>query len=137
MVKNAIVMKTVDYIEDNLDGELTLDIIANEMLYSKFHLNRLFSEEVGCTIHKYIQMRRLTESAEKLVNTDKPIVQIAFEAHYNSQQSFTFAFRELYVFTPQEYRVKRTFTPKRSRFTMNKNFTMIHKSIASYEAMAA
>lgn len=117
MGNESAVIKTVDYIESRLDDELKLDEIADKISYSKFHLNRLFSETVGCTIHKYIQKRRLTEAAKKLVCTDKPIIDIAYEAQYESQQAFTLAFKQLYSNTPQEYRTKGIYASKQNRFT--------------------
>jgi len=120
MGNKSIIIKTVDYIESRLDDEsdeLRLDEIANKISYSKFHLNRLFSEVVGCTIYKYIQKRRLTEAAKKLVCTDKPIIDIAYEANYESQQAFTLAFKQLYAHTPQEYRATGVYASKQNRFT--------------------
>lgn len=69
MEDDNIIMKVIDYIEDNLDNKLSLHDISNKVGYSKFHLNRLFSESVGCTLYKYIKKRRITVAAEKLVNT--------------------------------------------------------------------
>lgn len=121
MGNENVIMETVNYIESHLNDnecdELRLDEIANKISYSKFHLNRLFSEVVGCTIYKYIQKRRLTEAAKKLVLTDKPIIEIAYEAHYESQQAFTLAFKQLYTHTPQEYRSKGLYASKQNRFT--------------------
>lgn len=115
---NKIILKTINYIEDNLDKDLNLDEVAKEVCYSKFHLSRLFSNSVGCTIYKYIQARRLTKAAEKLVNTKKPIIKIAYEASYDSQQSFTLAFRQLYLCTPQKYRAIGVHIPKQRRFAI-------------------
>ena len=42
-----IVKKVIDYIEDNLENEIDLDKIAENIGYSKFHLNRIFTEETG------------------------------------------------------------------------------------------
>lgn len=96
MKNNTIVKKAVDYIETHIDEDLSLDKIADELNYSKFYIARIFNEETGCTIYKYIQGRRLTLAAQKLVETKQPIVEIAYEAHYASQQAFTLAFKQLY-----------------------------------------
>lgn len=87
-----IVKKVIDYIEDNLETDIDLEKIAESSGYSRFHLNRVFTEETGCTIYKYLQARRLTVAAEKLVDTKKPIAQISYEAGYNSQQAFSLAY---------------------------------------------
>ena len=65
---------------------------------------RTFAEKTGCTIYKYIQGQRLAQAARKLVESGKPIVEIAYEARYNSQQAFTLAFGRRYHCTPQTYR---------------------------------
>ena len=87
MNHNMIIKETADYIEKHLDEDLALDKIAKALNYSKFYLSRVFHEETKSTIYKYIQGRRLTLAAKKLVETEKPIVEIAYEAHYNSQQA--------------------------------------------------
>ena len=101
---NSIVEDILEYIEDNLDDELTLDKIAGQLCYTKYHINRLFSKETGSTIYKYIQTKRLSEAAGKLARTERPIVDIAYEAHYGSQQAFTQAFGRVYQCSPQAYR---------------------------------
>lgn len=137
MKNKNIVKKIIDYIENNLDSQLNLDEIAKEAAYSKFHLNRVFSECVGCTIYKYIQMRRLTVAAEKLVYSKKPIIEIAYEANYSSQESFTFAFRQLYGNPPQEYRAIKVHIPKCNRFEMKGNLVMLYNPAKKCEANAA
>ncbi len=76
---------------------MPLDKIANALNDSKFYIARFFTEEIKCTVYKYIQGRRLTLAAQKLVETEQPIVEIAYEAHYDSQQTFTLAFKQLYA----------------------------------------
>lgn len=104
MKNDKIAEKVISYIEAHLDEDLSLERIADALHYSKFYLARTFAEQTGSTIGKYIQRRRLTLAVRKLVETNKPIVEISYEAHYNSQQAFTLAFRRLYLCTPQVYR---------------------------------
>lgn len=115
MSDNFMVEKIVDYIEKHLEEDLSLDKIAEDLNYSKFYLARTFSEKTGGTIYKYIKGRRLTLAAQKLVETKKPIIEIAYEAHYNSQQAFTLAFNQLYLCTPQAYRKNGIFSPKQPK----------------------
>lgn len=118
MSESSIVKNILGFIEENLHEDLSLDNVASELNYSKFYINRLFSKEVGCTIYKYIQTRRLTEAARQLVETELPIVEIAQEAHYNSQQAFTLAFHQVYLQSPQVYRKNGVFLPKQSKVFM-------------------
>lgn len=118
MSDQTVVKKIVDYIEHHLDEDLSLDTIAETLNYSKFYIARTFAEMTDCTIYKYIQGRRLTLAAQKLVETEKPVVEIAYEAHYNSQQAFTLAFHRLYHMPPQTYRKNGIFRPKQNPIRM-------------------
>ena len=116
--QKEVVQKVIDYIERNLEKEINLDDIAKNIGYSKFHLNRIFTEQTRVTIYKYLQNRRLTIAAEKLVNTDKPITQIAYEAGYDTQQAFSFAFKQVYLYPPKTYRNIGVFIPKQNRISL-------------------
>ena len=117
MNNNTVVKKVADYIETHINEDLSLDKIANALNYSKFYIARIFAKETKCTVYKYIQGRRLTLAAQKLVETEQPIVEIAYEAHYDSQQAFTLAFKQLYECTPNIYRKNGMFYPKQSEIS--------------------
>lgn len=128
MSDKSLIEKIVNYIEEHLDEELSLKKISDELNYSKFYMSRVFQENTGNTIHKYIQTRRLTIAAQKLVKTNKPIIEIAYEANYNSQQAFTLAFSQLYLCSPQIYRKNGVFYPKQTRLNIQNsiyNLSMI------------
>lgn len=119
MDKSEIVKCTIEYIEMQLKSEekaLSLNDVSNKIGYSKFYLNRVFQEQVGVTIHQYILERRLTEAAKKLVYTDKAIVNIAYEAGYQSQQTFTNIFSNIYLCSPMKYRIDKQYIPIRKPY---------------------
>ena len=120
--KNRIVKEILDSVEKKMEsGEsLSLEAMEAHTGYSRFYLNRIFSEVPGCTIHRYIMERRLTEAARKLVETDKTIVEISCEADYQSQQAFTLAFQRVYGCTPMAYRERKHFTPLREQTKQKK-----------------
>lgn len=111
----TITKRILLYVEDHLDQELSLEKIAQALNYSKYYIARTFKEHTGMTLHKYIQSRRLDDAARKLAETKQPIVEIAFEAGYSTQQAFTQAFRCMYAVTPQEYRRIGIFDSKQIR----------------------
>lgn len=119
----------IDYIESHLDGKLELETVAEAVHYSKYHLHRLFTETVGMTIHDYVQRRQLTEAAKLLVFSDKPIIEIAFICGYESQQSFSLAFKAMYKSPPAEYREERSFYPLQLRFTLHRRTTAMEFTI--------
>lgn len=128
----------IDYIENHLDGKLELETVAEAVHYSKYYLHRLFTDTVGMTIHDYVQRRQLTEAAKLLIFSDKPIIEIAFICGYESQQSFSLAFKAMYKSPPAEYREKRSFYPLQLRFTLHQKmaameFTMQDIRLAKKE----
>ncbi|MBD5499873.1 MAG: helix-turn-helix transcriptional regulator [Lachnospiraceae bacterium] len=136
--QKEVIKKVVDYIERNLEEEINLDNISKNIGYSKFHLNRVFTEQTGITIYKYLQNRRLTIAAEKLVKTDKSIIQIAYEAGYDTQQSFSFAFKQVYLYPPKTYRDIGIFMPKQNKISMCYSYMpKYYKFIAEVKEIAA
>ena len=119
----------IDYIENHLDGKLELETVAEAVHYSKYHLHRLFTETVGMTIHGYVQRRQLTEAAKLLVFSDKPIIEIAFICGYESQQSFSLAFKAMYKSPPAEYREERSFYPLQLQFILHRKTTAMEFTI--------
>lgn len=113
----------IDYIEANLDSKLDLEMIAEAVHYSKYHLHRLFTSTVGMTIHDYVQRRQLTEAAKLLVFSDRPIIEVAFICGYESQQAFSSAFKSMYKRSPAKFRENQEFYPLQLRFTLHRNMT--------------
>ena len=109
----------VDYIETHLNDKLDLDSIANKAGYSKYHLHRMFTNIVGFTVHSYVQRRRLTEAARLLIFSERTIMDIALFAGYETQQSFTTAFKALFKLSPQAFRKQRDFFPIQLKFTVD------------------
>ena len=110
----------IAYIEDHLNGNLDLGTVAAAVHYSKYHLHRVFSETVGMTLHDYANRRQLTEAAKLLVFSNKQIIEIASICGYESQQSFTTAFKAMYKATPAQYRDRGCFYPLQLRFTLQR-----------------
>lgn len=133
-----VVKKVIDYIEKNLEKKINLDNISKNIGYSKFYLNRIFTKHTGITIYKYLRNRRLTIAAEQLVKSDKPIIQIAYEAGYDTQQSFSFAFKKAYLYSPKIYRDIGIFAPKQGKIFMSYSYTSkYYKFITKIKEMAA
>ena len=116
-IKN--VMAAIDYIESHLQEKLDLETIAGAVHYSKYHLHRMFTDTAGLTIRAYIRRRRLTEAAKLLVFSDRPILEIALSAGYESQQSFTDIFKAMYKKSPNRYREEEEFYPLQLRYVLN------------------
>ena len=121
----------LQYIEDHLDENLSLDILAQIVGYSKYHLHRMLSELLEMPVHLYIQKRRLSNAAYELVHNKKEIVQISLTAGYSSQQAFHTAFKKSYKKTPDAYRQQQKFYPLILPYDIEKagKANMLHRII--------
>ena len=83
---------------------MSLDNVAAKAGYSKWHLQRMFKDVTGHAIGAYIRARRLSKSAVALRLTARPILDIALQYRFDSQQTFTRAFKKQFSQTPALYR---------------------------------
>ena len=94
------------YIESHLTDEIGFADVARAVAFSPFHFHRLFQGAVGESITEYIRRRRLSEAAAQLAAGQLRIIGIAVTYRFESQASFTKAFRRMYGITPGAYRRK-------------------------------
>lgn len=104
MDQAGIIRELLSWLERHLDQPLSLDNVAAKAGYSKWHLQRMFKEVTGHAIGAYIRTRRLSKSAVALRLTARPILDIALQYCFDSQQTFTRAFKKQFSVTPALYR---------------------------------
>ena len=102
--RNMNIMKSfnlaIDYIEDNLTDELYEKEITRITGYSFPMFSRIFLIISGYSLSEYIKLRKMTNAAIDLKNSDKRIIDIAIKYGYNSQDSFALAFKNFHKLTP-------------------------------------
>jgi AraC-like DNA-binding protein len=95
----------LDYIEDNLDGEIDDNKIAMLSTSSKGMFQRFFALITDMTLSEYIRKRRLTQAALDIINTDAKIIDIAIKYGYDSATAFGSAFKIFHGMTPSKTRM--------------------------------
>ncbi|GAB3071260.1 helix-turn-helix transcriptional regulator [Salinicoccus sesuvii] len=104
MNRNKTVQECISYMEANLNERLTLESLSAYCGYSKYHFLRLFKSEVGITPSTYLRNRRIAVASVLLLETEMDILNIALYFQFQSQESFTRAFKEIYELPPAKYR---------------------------------
>jgi AraC-like DNA-binding protein len=99
--------RVLDYIAANVGDDITLANLARVAGYSPFHFARKFSFAMGMPPHRYISRVRLGNAMVELAAGKLPLAEIALNAHFSSQASFTRAFHRATGMTPREYRRRR------------------------------
>ena len=93
-------LKAIETIEARLDEPLGIDEAADAAGLSRYHLCRYFRAMTGESIMGYIRARRLSLAVSRLLTTDVPLIEIAFDAGFESQEAFTRAFKKRFGATP-------------------------------------
>lgn len=109
------IQAAVDFIEARLNLRMKTKDVARASAYSLFHFHRVFRTVTGMTMNHYIRARRMTEAARTLVETETKIIDIALDHGFESQESFTRAFKHYFGTTPWKYRSEQMHYPSRYR----------------------
>lgn len=100
----ARMRRVLEYIYDNVDGDLSLDALCDVAAMSRFHWHRVFHGMTGETCAQAVRRMRLHRAACWLVQTDRSIADIAQATGLGSQQAFTRLFKDAYGTTPSTFR---------------------------------
>ena len=111
--------EAIHYIEQNLDKELSLDILAKKSFYSLFHFHRIFTDLNKETPHEFVSRKRIEKTAWILLKNKKiPIAELAVQYGFNSPVSFSKSFKKHYGVSASEMR-------KQSKSTFNQ---LVHQN---------
>ncbi len=91
----------IDYIENHLTDDLSLDIISEYASVSDFHFRKIFFYLSGITLSEYVKNRKLSEANKDLLNGEK-VTDVAYKYGYQSLDGFTRAFKKWSGFLPSD-----------------------------------
>jgi AraC family transcriptional regulator len=96
--------RVAEFIEANLERDLTLTEIAEAIDLSQYHFARAFKQTTGQTPIQFLMQRRVEATKQLLIESDLPIAEIALRAGFKNQSHFTTLFRKFTTLTPRAYR---------------------------------
>lgn len=98
-------VKIIQYIDNNLDTELSLEIVSEIGAYSPFHFHRIFKLIIGETLQNYIFRKRIEKSAFYLsLRKNLSIKDIYLNVGFSSHSDFNKSFKKYYGKSPSEFR---------------------------------
>ena len=100
------ILQCIEFIERNLHKPIALPELAQFVKKNPSYLSTLFKQEMGQSISKYIQIKKIEESTLLLGETDMSISQIADSLSFTTQSYFAAVFKAHFGETPQQYRTR-------------------------------
>ncbi len=94
--------KSIEFMEDHIRENITIEEIANQSGYSLYHFCRVFNLCMGVSAMEYIRERRLSLASTELFKGRK-VIDIAVDYGFETSGGFTKAFRKAYGYTPTQY----------------------------------
>lgn len=93
-----------DYINENLAGDISINVLATLAGLSSYHFIRMFNRSFGVPPHQYVLTRRIEKAKQLLTYSALSMTQVALEVGYQSHSHFSNAFRRFTGYTPSQFR---------------------------------
>lgn len=120
-VNDKLVINVLKLIENEKNGLINIKEILNRLYVSRRVLEKHFRKEIGISIYQYILEVRTSCFAEKLLTSDQPIMDIAFELGYEDYVNLNKSFKRIYKMTPTQYRNYYKYGKINLSINLNKN----------------
>ena len=99
---NQAVSRVVDYVNLHYSEPLSLDMLAELVYVSKYHLSHEFNRQVGTSVYRYIQKKRLQIARQLLAQGKRPN-EVYSQCGFSDYAGFYRAFKAEYEISPREY----------------------------------
>ena len=97
----------LEYIDKNLNEELTLSSLAQKSFYNPSYFSRIFKQKYGISLSDHIRRRRMDNACRLLEETELSVDEIIARSGYTDRSAFYHAFSRQTGMAPAEYRAER------------------------------
>ena len=108
---SMLIRKARDYILSHIGEPITTEALSKALGMNRTYLCKLFAQETGFTVNRYVTQVKMEEAKRLLDITKKPVSEIAEYLGYCTQSYFQKVFKHRFGITPGEYRAGRQSPP--------------------------
>lgn len=98
------IRKCIDYIYENLGGDLSVKALAEVVDLNTTYLSRLFTKETGISLKQFVKEAKIDTAQNLLKYSELSYLQIAVALGFSSQSAFISVFKQITGVTPKTYR---------------------------------
>ncbi|MBU9727706.1 AraC family transcriptional regulator [Diplocloster modestus] len=95
---------SIQYINENYEQELTLEVLAELSFMSKSYFSTYFKKVTNMTLWEYIELIRIHQAQLMLATENQSVTDISFSCGFHSVSSFNTSFKKITGLTPSMYR---------------------------------
>lgn len=99
-----VIFEVENYIKENIESDLSLELLASVVHLNPSYLSRYFKESTGENLSNYVTRCKMEKAAWLLDNSEQKINEIMQQLGYQKSQHFAKIFREQYGVSPKEYK---------------------------------
>lgn len=103
-MEDKLIANILEYLEEHLYDNPTVDDIANQFHFNRFTIMRGFKNATGLTIMEYLNERKIVKSINDLLKTDHRILKIALDHGYHSLEYYSEIFYRLTGISPLQFK---------------------------------
>ena len=127
------IQEAIDYIEDNLFEPIGAENVGKAISYAPSSFSLFFGAITGYSVSEYIRFRRLSQAANRLLESDASVTELAFLCGYETVEAFSKAFKRLFGCAPSQFSRSEAkyhkFSPININFSLNGGFSMTRNLI--------
>lgn len=103
MYSKKLICDILEYIDNNINKDISIDELSNIFFFDKYYIMKLFKKELNITIINYINSMRIYNCLLDF-KYDNQIIRIALNNGFNSLEYFSETFKNIIKVSPRVYK---------------------------------
>lgn len=98
------VNRVFEFIDKNLDADLSLKTVSEIAYFSPFHFHRVFKFVTGETLNEYVTRQKIEKSSMALLHKNITTTELAHKFGFSDNSSFSRTFKKYFGVSPTEFK---------------------------------